>query len=345
MFNRLMLAALTLAIASFAQADNHYVFEAGHKSLQEWLLPDEAPYPKGNKPNAERIELGKKLFFDPRLSGDGNMSCATCHSPLFGWSDGLPTAKGFKSMILGRASPVVTNAAFNSLQMWDGRKKDLEDQALGPMLSSAEMNIDISNAINFLKGNKAYSDEFNKAYPGEGVSQETLAKAIASFERTIISNNSPFDRWVKGDKKAMTAQQVNGFKLFVDPDKGNCAVCHSAPNFSDSGFHNIGLVSFGHKTPDMGRYAIKPIGLMKGAFKTPTIRDITLSAPYFHDGSATTLEEVVEHYAKGGEVKTNLSPNMKELKLTKSEKADLVEFMRALTTPPAPFLLPILPTN
>lgn len=345
MFTRITFAAIALATTSLLHAETEYVYEAGHPSLQEWLLPDEAPYPKGNKPNEARVELGKMLFFDPRLSGDGNMSCATCHSPLFGWSDGLPTAKGFKSQVLGRATPVVTNSAFYTLQMWDGRKKSLEDQAIGPMLSSAEMNVDIGSAIRFLNDSPVYVEAFKKAYPGEGVNENTLAKAIASFERTIISNNSPFDQWVKGDKKAMTAQQINGFKLFVNPEKGNCAVCHSAPNFSDSGFHNIGLASWGHENPDMGRYAIKPLRLMKGAFKTPTIRDITLSAPYFHDGSAMTLEDVVTHYNKGGEVQTNLSPNMKTLNLSQSEQADLVEFMKALTTPPQPFTLPVIPAH
>ena len=345
MFTRITFAAIALATTSLLHAETEYVYEAGHPSLQEWLLPDEVPYPKGNKPNEARVELGKMLFFDPRLSGDGNMSCATCHSPLFGWSDGLPTAKGFKSQVLGRATPVVTNSAFYTLQMWDGRKKSLEDQAIGPMLSSAEMNVDIGSAIRFLNDSPVYVEAFKKAYPGEGVNENTLAKAIASFERTIISNNSPFDQWVKGDKKAMTAQQINGFKLFVNPEKGNCAVCHSAPNFSDSGFHNIGLASWGHENPDMGRYAIKPLRLMKGAFKTPTIRDITLSAPYFHDGSAMTLEDVVTHYNKGGEVQTNLSPNMKTLNLSQSEQADLVEFMKALTTPPQPFTLPVIPAH
>ncbi|MEE2730385.1 MAG: cytochrome c peroxidase [Pseudomonadota bacterium] len=336
---------LWCAITSgLALADSDYVYKAGDPSLQEWLLPA-VPHPKNNAPSAERASLGKMLFFDPRLSGDGNMSCATCHSPLFGWSDGLPTAKGFKSKVLGRASPTVTNTAFNHLQMWDGRKKSLEDQAIGPMLSSAEMNVDLSMALRFLQNNATYVAAFERAYPGQGITDETLAMAIANFERTVISNNSPFDRWIKGDAKAMTAQQVNGFKLFVDPAKGNCAVCHSAPNFTDNGFHNIGLDSWGMENPDMGRYAIKPIGLMKGAFKTPTLRDITLTAPYFHDGSAMTLKDVVDHYETGGTVTTNLSPNMKKLSLSQQEKADLVEFMKALTTPPEPFALPVLPPN
>ena len=338
------ISAFALSSMASASDTKKYVYEAGHASLQEWLLPA-VPYPKNNKPNPARVTLGKMLFFDPRLSGDGNMSCATCHSPLFGWSDGLPTAKGFKSMVLGRASPTVINTAYNFLQMWDGRKRSLEDQALGPMLSSAEMNVDLSMAKKFLQGNAQYIKAFEAAYPGQGISDETLAMAIASFERTVISNDSPFDRWIKGDASAMSKQQVNGFKLFVDPEKGNCSVCHSAPNFTDNGFHNIGLKAWGKENPDMGRYAIKPLGLMKGAFKTPTIRDITLTAPYFHDGSALTLAEVVDHYETGGSVKTNLSPNMKSLSLSKSEKADIVEFMKALTTPPKPFALPVLPPN
>lgn len=338
----LMIGALLLILVRPVYSG--YVFEPGDASLQEWLI-GEVPYPKDNKPTEDRIALGKMLFFDPRLSGDGNMSCATCHSPLFGWSDGLPTAKGFKSIVLGRATPTITNSAFYTLQMWDGRKKSLEDQALGPMLSSAEMNLDIGNAVSFLNENKVYLEAFEKAYQDEGVNEVTLAKALASFERTVISKNSPFDRWVKGDKKAMTKNQVNGFKVFVDPDKGNCAVCHSAPNFSDSGFHNIGLKSYGNENPDMGRYAIKPLNLMKGAFKTPTLRDITLTAPYFHDGSAKDLSEVVDHYMSGGAVKDNLSPNMKKLTLSKQERADLIAFLGVLTSPQVSFELPIIPTN
>lgn len=325
-----------------AQADPKWVIQAGHPSLQEWLL-GEVPYPEDNKPNAAKIELGKMLFFDPRLSGDGNMTCATCHNPLFGWSDGLATAKGFKSKVLGRASPTVINTAYNPLQMWDGRKKSLEDQATGPMLSGDEMNINMADAVGFLQSSHGYVKAFNKAFPGETISDKTIAKAIASFERTVISNDSPFDRWVKGDAKAMSAQQVEGFKLFVDPTKGNCEVCHSGPNFTDNGFHNIGLASYGIKNPDVGRYAIKPIKSMQGAFKTPTLRDIAMTAPYFHDGSAKNLDEVVDHYAKGGEVKMHLSPNMKSLRLNAKEKQAIVAFLQALTTQMPPFTLPVLP--
>ncbi len=332
--------------AGYAHAeDSDYIARAGHASLQVWLLPATPPYPEGNKPTPARVQLGKMLYFDPRLSGDGNMSCATCHNPLFGWSDGLPTAKGVKSKVLGRASPTIINTAYNSIQMWDGRKKSLEDQAMGPMEATVEMNMNIDRLFKWLNSSQGYKAAFAKAYPGEGINARTLSMAIASFERTVISNDSAFDRWVKGDKRAMTRQQVRGFRIFVDRDKGNCATCHMAPNFTDDGFHNVGLASFGDENPDVGRFAQRPMRLMKGAFKTPTLRDIELTAPYFHDGSAATLMEVVEHYVKGGEVTTNLSPNLKKLDLNEQEKQDLVAFMLALTSKHKPVSLPVVPLD
>lgn len=336
-----LLGICLLSTYSLVQAENNYIAKAGHASLQEWLLPDETPYPDGNKPNAARIALGKMLFFDTRLSGDSNMSCATCHNPLYGWADGLETGKGFKSKILDRASPVVINTGYNSIQMWDGRKKTLEDQAMGPMEASAEMNMNIPKLFKFLNESEGYKAAFAKAYPGEKIDAHTLSKGMASFERTIISNNSPFDQWVKGDAKAMTEQQIKGFQLFVG--KANCVACHSAPNFTDDGFHNIGLASFGEKNPDIGRFSERPLKLMMGAFKTPTLRDISYSAPYFHDGSSHALSDVVEHYAKGGEVKTNLSPSMEKIELTNADKHDLVMFMQALSSEKKAFVLPILP--
>ncbi len=318
-----------------------YIIKAGDPSLQEWLMPD-SPFSAGNAPGQDQIELGKKLFFDPRISRQGNMSCSTCHNPMFGWSDGLPTGVGFKGVVLGRASPVVTNTAYNSIQMWDGRKRDLVDQATGPMEASVEMNTDM-HSLKKLLNNQGYTELFNQSYPGETVGANTAAKAIAAFESTVVSINSPFDQWVRGDSGAMTEQQVRGFKLFINKEKGNCEICHSAPNFTDNGFHNLGLESYGKENPDMGRYAIKPIKILKGAFKTPTLRDITLSAPYFHDGSAKSLLQVVDHYNKGGVVKEDLSPDIKKLNLSINEMEDIVAFMQALTTPPKPFELPTLP--
>lgn len=329
--------------AGQVMAEKKYVFKAGHKSLREWRLPKYAPYPKGNKPTKARIKLGKMLFFDPRLSGDGNMSCATCHNPALGWSDGLPTARGVKSMVLGRATPTIINTAYNKIQMWDGRKKSLEDQAMGPMEATVEMNMDTEKLFKWLNSNPGYRRAFKSAYPGQPINADTVSKAIASYERTVLSRNSRFDRWIRGDKRAMTRQEIQGFKLFVG--RAKCADCHSAPNFTDDGFHNVGLKSFGNSEPDMGRYAQRPLKLMKGAFKTPTLKDITRTGPYFHDGSAKTLEEVIEHYNRGGEVKDNLSPNMKKLDLCGQDKEDLLAFLKTLTSPHKKVIVPKLPAD
>ncbi|MFK7816905.1 MAG: cytochrome-c peroxidase [Gammaproteobacteria bacterium] len=322
-----------------------YTLQSGHSSLQEWLLPDVPPYPDDNEPNSHRVALGKMLFFDPRLSGDGNISCATCHNPMLGWSDGQALSLGSKGKVLKRASPTITNTAFNTIQMWDGRNKTLEEQAIGPLESDVEMNMDFKSLFIWLRNNGQYSAAFDLAYPEQEINKDTLSKAIASFERTIISNNSPFDRWIKGDQKAMTAQQIRGFKVFLDEEKGNCVACHQAPNFTDNGFHNLGLTSYKDESPDLGRYEHKPIGLMKGAFKTPTLRDVANTAPYFHDGSSENLTQVMEHYTSGGLVKDNVSPNMKSLDLTKQEIAELVEFMHALTSYPQMLVLPTIPSG
>jgi cytochrome c peroxidase len=308
-----------------------------------WRVPAQVPYPEDNVPSAARVALGKMLFFDPRLSGGADMSCASCHNPALGWSDGLPTGHGFHGKVLPRATPTLYNTAFNTIQMWDGRKSSLEDQATGPMDSGDEMAADYDRIFAFLSGSSGYRTAFDKAYPGEGINKTTLAKALASFERTVISNNAPFDRWLHGDINAMSPQQIRGFRIFTGPDKGNCEVCHRAPNFTDSGFHNIGLASFGNEDPDLGRYKQKPVAALKGAFKTPTLRNIALTAPYFHDGSAATLMDVVEHYVRGGDVKTNLSANLKPISLTQQEKEDLVAFMEALSSETPPITIPQLP--
>ncbi|WP_237157942.1 cytochrome-c peroxidase [Shewanella psychrophila] len=339
----LMVSALSLSNSLSAEDLNGYIFEPGHSSLQKWLLPKVAPSPENNPQSQEKIQLGKMLFFDPRLSGDGSMSCASCHNPMLGWSDAQPVARGHKSQLLQRATPTITNAGFNHIQMWDGRAKTLEEQAIGPMEAVMEMNSNFEQLLSLLKNTQGYVDAFEVVFPTEGINKETVVKAIASFERTVVSNNSPFDAWVRGDRLAMTILQIQGFKLFIDPGKGNCAVCHSAPNFTDDGFHNIGLVSFGVEEPDLGRYRERPLNLMKGAFKTPTLRDISLSAPYFHDGSAETLEDVLAFYNLGGEVKTNLSPNLKTQSLTQDEMAAIIAFLQGLSSAPKSITLPLLP--
>jgi cytochrome c peroxidase len=303
-----------------------------------WQRPS-VPAPADNQPTAARVELGRALFFDPRLSAKGVMSCATCHNPALGWTDGRPTAVGHDMKILGRATPTIVNAAFNPLQMWDGRKVSLEAQALGPFESRDEQNLALEDLESRVRAIPGYVSMFEQAYPGEAVTRDTIAKAIASFERTVVSNGAPFDRWRAGDENAMSASAKRGFELFNG--KANCALCHQGFNFTDNGFHNIGLKEAGEA--DLGRFVHRPIKALKGAFKTPTLRDIALTAPYMHNGAYTSLEDVVEHYARGGDSKDNLSPNMKPLDLSDAEKHQLVEFMRALTSAPQVVTIPNLP--
>ncbi|MEJ8836603.1 cytochrome-c peroxidase [Ramlibacter sp. AN1133] len=308
---------------------------------RQWQLPA-VPMPGDNASTPARVALGKALFFDPRLSGNGATSCASCHNPSLGWSDGLKTAIGMGGVVLARATPTIVNTAFNTQFMWDGRKKSLEDQALGPMKAADEMNTDFPAVIDRLRAMPAYVTLFERAYPGEPVGEETIAKAMAAFERTVVSKDSPFDRWLAGDARAITLSQYRGFRVFADPARGNCGTCHSGPNFTDNGFHNIGLRGAGAK-PDMGRFAIRPVAAMKGAFKTPTLRDIALTGPYFRDGSAATLRDVVEHYARGGDDRSNLSGDMKRLDLSEQDKSDLVAFLHALTGRRPPVTTPLLP--
>lgn len=306
-----------------------------------WLRPAEAPAPTENLPNAARIELGKMLFFDPRLSRKASMSCATCHNPSLGWSDGLPTAVGFDMGILGRNTPTVINTAFNTIQMWDGRKRDLEDQALGPIAAAGEMNLSLPELMTRLQAIPGYAQYFNAAYPGQGISDVTVARAIASFERTVLSTESPFDRWRKGDPHAVTDDAKRGFEVFQG--KAKCAVCHMGFNFTDNGFHNIGVKTHEGHEYDVGRYAQKPLKAMRGAFKTPTLRDIGLTGPYMRNGCYQTLMEVVEHYDRGGDDKDNLDLNIVPLGLTVQEKHELVAFLQSLDGVPMQVVVPALP--
>jgi len=336
------IAACTVALNAWAASPiSTYAPDPTADDLAWKLPPVSAPVDNASTP--DRVELGKALFFDPRLSGNGAIACATCHNPGLGWSDGLKTAVGWGGQVLGRATPTVVNTVYNTQFMWDGRKKSLEDQALGPMQTPQEMNTDFAAALARLRANTTYVAMFDKAYPGAGVREETIAKAIAAFERTVVVNDTPFDRWLDGDKTAMTMQQWRGYKVFTSADGGNCAACHSAPNFTDNGYHNIGIATPAGAQYDMGRYAIRKVASMRGAFKTPTLRNVSLTAPYFHDGSASTLSAVVEHYARGGDDRSNLSPSMKTLNLSEQDKQDLVAFMGALSGKPNAVALPLLP--
>lgn len=306
---------------------------------KSYLRPATVPAPADNQINPARIELGKALFFDPRLSGSNWISCATCHNPALAWSDGLPTAIGNGQHALARATPTILNTGYNPFQMWDGRAKTLEDQAVGPVQAEGEMAQDLPSLVAELSKITGYTKMFDAAYPGEGITEKTIGKAIATFERTVVSGESPFDRWVKGDQKAVSASAKNGFAVFEG--KGRCSICHSGFNFTDNGFHNLGLKETGE--PDLGRYNIVRIERNKGGFKTPTLRDVALTAPYMRTGIYKTLEEVIDHYNRGGDVKAHLSPDIVPLNLTAQEKADLLAFMKSLTGPQMQVTIPILP--
>ena len=316
-------------------------FPAGAQSVppptasdREWRLL-EVPMPKDNLSTPARVELGKTLFFDPRISSAGAMSCASCHEPSLGWSDGRKTSV-VGSDVMGRASPTIVNLGYNTLFTWDGRKKNLEEHAVGPHRHLSTP--DFKTAAERIGKIPGYQAMFASAYPGEPIVVETIAKALAAFQRTVVSNDSPFDRWLAGDAKAMTPVQYRGYTVFLDPAKGNCAACHKGSNFTDNGFHNVGL-----KTADPGRFVFLKVAAMKSAFKTPTLREIEMTAPYFHDGSAATLREVVDFYARGGDDRSNVSSDVKKLDLTEQDKEDLVAFLRSLTSRFTAVVRPALP--
>jgi cytochrome c peroxidase len=328
----------TAALAAIAAAA--FTLGADASKYDRYLRPAKAPEPAHNVGTPERIALGKTLFFDPRLSGSNWISCASCHNPSLGWSDGLPTGIGHGMQVLKRATPALLNCGFNTTLMWDGRAPNLEEQALGPIAAAAEMNQDLPGLVRKLSTIKGYAPMFEAAYPGEGISDKTIGKAIAAYERTILSGESPFDRWRRGDARAVDAEVKRGFALFEG--KANCVKCHEGFNFTDNGFHNIGLKPRDGEV-DVGRFAQRPIKAVYGAFRTPTLRDVELTAPYMHDGSYNTLEEVIEHYDRGGDAVENLSADMQPLKLTAEEKADLVSFMKSLTGKQMVVTLPHLP--
>ena len=306
-----------------------------------YTRPQVVPAPVDNAVTPVRIELGKNLFFDPRLSGSQWISCASCHNPALGWSDGLPTALGDGMKKLPRATPTILNTAYNKLQMWDGRATSLEDQATGPIKAQAEMNMDMYILLTRLSAIPGYKNLFERAYPGEGITEQTVAKALASFERTIVSTESPFDRWRKGNASAVDASAKRGFALFEG--KAKCAKCHQGFNFTDDGFHNIGLKTPAGLSPDEGRFAQRKVAILKGAFKTPTLRDIAHTAPYMHNGVYATLAQVIEHYNRGGEIKENIDPNISALDLSEMEKSDLLNFLNSLTGNPQIITIPQLP--
>ena len=310
---------------------------------------------KENPLSRAKIELGRQLYFDTRLSIDNTVSCASCHHPDEGYGRHTQFGVGIKGLEGGRNSPISYNRILSGPQFWDGRAATLEEQAVGPIANSIEMGNTHENAVKTLKAIPGYKIQFKKVFE-DGVTIDNVGKAIAAFERTIVTGPSPFDYqeklrpFLKLDKEdledfkeeyqaalaltkanPMSKSALRGRELFFG-EKVNCAACHLGPNLADEKYHNLG-VGMQVKKPDLGRYAVTKQEKDKGAFKTPTIRNVELSAPYMHDGSVKTLEEVVELYNKGGEANPHLSEKVKKLNLSDQEKRDLVAFMKACSGP------------
>lgn len=303
-------------------------------------LPTAIPTPATNLNYAKKVELGKLLYFDGRLSKNGQVACAFCHNPLTGFADPRQTSIGVDGKIGGRQAPTVFNTAFNRVQFWDGRAGSLEEQAIGPIQNPVEMAETHETVVTKLKKIKGYQEQFRTVF-GTDVNLQGIAEAIAAFERTVISTNSAFDKYVAGNQQAMSAAAVRGMDLFKG--KARCLLCHNGPNFTDNRFHNLGVPQVGPLKEDLGRHNVTKLDKDKGAFKTPTLRSIAETAPYMHDGAFATLDEVVEFLNQGGGANPNLSAMMKPLGLTSEEKSDLVAFLKALSGEPQTFAMPKLP--
>lgn len=339
-FDSLLLLSLSLILLALMTGISAQSFAAGHPPLGP--LP-EVSAPEDNPITEPKIALGTLLFFDPRLSGSNWISCATCHNPGLGFSDGLPRALGHGMKELRRNTPSLYTTAYQETWFWDGRAKSLEEQVLLPIQNPEEMNQELGALLEELKVLPGYVKLFYDAFGDSGITAKNIARALASFLRYVVPGDSLFDRYMKGDVHAMSQAAIGGLRLFKG--KANCIACHNGPNFTDEGFHNIGVPSHDHLPVDVGRYAVIPLPNLKGAFRTPTLRNIALTAPYMHNGIFATLEEVIRFYDQGGTVKENLDPLMKPLHLTQAETADLLEFLKALTGKEVRITLPLLPSR
>lgn len=324
-------SAIAITVASFSY---QAVAEVDYR--ENYHRPSEIPFPEENPYTAEKAELGKMLFFDPRLSRENNITCGSCHNPSFAWEDAQPTSVGTPMSRLGRHTPTVLNLAWGEIYFWDGRAETLEEQALGPIQAGGEMAQDLPGLLTELKAVPGYVELFNATFPDEGITEENIGKAIATYERTIVSAEAPFDRWVAGDETAINEAAKRGFTLFNT--KARCSSCHDGWNFTDWGFHDIGIGD-----ADEGRYEVLDIEALKHTFKTPGLRNIVERAPYMHNGGMQTLMEVVDHYNDGFVNRPSLSSEMQKLDLTHTEKVDLVEFLQTLSSNDPAVSLPKLP--
>lgn len=286
---------------------------------------------------AEAVELGRRLFSDPNLSSDRTVSCASCHQPKRWFADGLPTAQGVGGQTGKRNTPSILNAAFWTRQFWDGRAADLEEQAGGPIANPIEMNLPHDLCTARLTADSSYREEFAKVFGPGPITMARVVRAIADYERTLLSGNSPFDRYYYGGEKgAMSAAAVRGLTVFQDPQRGNCAACHIIGEknalFTDGLFHNLGTsLDANGELVDLGRYEQTKIDTDRGAFRTPGLRNVAMTAPYMHNGRLKNLREVIDFYIGGGSSNPQLDPLIKPLNLTPRERSDLESFLESLT--------------
>ena len=284
--------------------------------------------PKDNPMTKEKVELGKLLFFDKRLSKNNTIACASCHMPNVAFTDGQPVSTGIHRLQGGRSAPTAINRLFSSAQFWDGRAATLEEQSIGPFVSPVEHGFanhdELVAKVNTIQG---YTALFQQVFDGPAT-KDRIGQAIASFQRTLLSGNSPYDKFNSGkDSSALSAKAQKGLELFRG--KALCFTCHSGANFADEKFHNLG-VDWDSDHVDLGRYTVTKQPKDMGAFKTPTLREVAHTAPYMHDGRFGTLKQVVEFYNRGGIANPHKDPFMQPLKLSNQEIEDLVEFLHSL---------------
>jgi cytochrome c peroxidase len=325
------------ALAALAVVSSTLAQNSGQREMAP--LPAVAPSPAGNPATPEKIALGKQLFFDPRLSGDNQMSCATCHMPEKAFTDGLPKAKGADGKELPRNTPTLVNVGFYENYFWDGRAESLEDQALTPIQSADEMNQDLGELVKELSAVPGYAAQFQSAFGGS-VTRKTIAQALAAFQRTLITRDSDFDRYLAGEVSALSGNAREGWEIF---QQAGCIRCHSGPNLSDSGFHRLG-VSF----RDKGRGAATRSKQDLYTFRTPGLRDVAKTAPYMHDGSLATLTDVVEFYYRSTSMPATggLSLSFQPLNYRSfSEVALVVAFLESLSGGSPAITAPRLPAG
>jgi cytochrome c peroxidase len=328
-----LIAAVATLVVGAARADDSLRVGAWSMSLPLGLPAAAAQWPAGDPPTAARIELGRALFFDPRLSRDGTVACASCHDPAHGFADPRPRSRGVGGAESARHAPAAVNRLFAGAQFWDGRAADLESQLRFPLLEPHEMAMPSTDAVAAaVAGVSGYARLFAAAYGDPRIDFARIARALAAYERTLVSGDSPFDRFAAGHASALSPAAQRGLTAFRG--RGHCATCHLGPNFTDERFHNTG-VGMDQPSPDLGRWTVTQRDEDRGAFKTPTLRNVAQTAPYMHDGSLATLADVVAHYDTGGLRNAWLSRELQPLMLSQQEQADLVAFLEALSAPVA----------